>query len=396
MATETEIKKAAERKRPINRVQSMYALRAEMDKQYQDTVKAQKEGRPIAWCTDRISGTFLNVMDVENIYPENYGTSCAAAGLATAYINRSEAEGFPNFVCSYAQNCFGYTARMMELGQIPPEAPRGGMPKPALLVGNCGTTCDTRYKWIQSLGRYLDVPVWITEAPGPLQREALMPGVYERDVKLIVDDLRDFVAFIEKLFHKKFDYAKFEKNNDQAMEMTNYWYEITEELRKARPSPMHARDHYSCFGVVSYNVTEPGRVKELFKKMYDEVKYRVDNKISGINTEEKYRVSWAATGPWHSMNIFDELAERGWNFPRQGYNAQPPIDLSWVKDPIEKLVRYRRRSLEWNIDHDFPPEEATEVKKEIMEKGFTDKLDVVDARDYQLDGVILHSAITCR
>ena len=41
-----------------------------------------------------------------------------------------------------------------------------GMPKPTLLLGS-GYFCDTRYKWFQALGRYLDAPMWVLEMPHP-------------------------------------------------------------------------------------------------------------------------------------------------------------------------------------------------------------------------------------
>ncbi len=391
----TEVKK-----RPINRLQSMYALRAEMDKQYQDALNAQKEGRPVAWCmAEPFATPFLNAMDIDSVYTENYATHCAATGAAAAYVDRSEAEGFPTTLCGYAQNTMGYTARMLELGQIPPEAPKGGMPKPILLIGQCGGTCDARYKWYQALGRYLDAPVWVTETPlAGLQgqRELLMPGRYEHNVKFMVEHLREFVAFLERMMGRKFDYDKFEAGLNETMEMNVLWSEITDELRKARPSPMNSRDHFSAMASSLFRTTEPGRVKQLYKNMNDEVRYRIEHGISGINTEEKYRTFFTGLGPWHGLALFDRLAERGWNFVREGYHPPLPIDLSWVKDPIEKLVRYRERSLEWQIEHDFEPKEAAEVKKEIMEKGCSDKLAVAYARDYQLDGVIFHTALTCR
>ena len=35
--------------RPLNRLKSMYALRAEVDKMYQGGAEASEEGKPVAW-----------------------------------------------------------------------------------------------------------------------------------------------------------------------------------------------------------------------------------------------------------------------------------------------------------------------------------------------------------
>jgi hypothetical protein len=50
-----------EKKRSINRLQSMYPLRALMDKNYKAAQEATAEGRPIAWCMqESYASLFLN------------------------------------------------------------------------------------------------------------------------------------------------------------------------------------------------------------------------------------------------------------------------------------------------------------------------------------------------
>jgi len=391
----TEVKK-----RPINRLQTMYALRDLMDKQYKDTANAKEEGKPIAWCmAEAFSSPFLNTMDIESVYTENYATHCAATGAATDYVDRSESEGFPSHLCGYAQNCFGYAARLIDDmgGEIPPEAPRGGMPKPDLLIGSCGNSCDARYKWFQALEKYLDAPLWVMETVTPGQREALLPGAYDNNVNFIVNHLKEFVNFLERLYKKKFDYDKFAADIDSTVEMNDLWWEITDKMRMAIPSPMNSRDHFSAMSASLFRTTDPKAVRDLYDNMRDEVQHRIDNGIAGINYEEKYRASFQGLGPWHGLILFDKLAEKGWNFPREGYHPPDPIDLSHIKDPIERLVRYRYQGLERQIDNSFGDEEGAEVKKEIMERGYSKRASVgTDARDYQVDGVILHTALTCR
>ena len=49
-----------------------------------------------------------------------------------------------------------------------------------MLLLASGMACDARFKWFQSLGNYLDAPVWCLESPKPGARESLMEGAYER------------------------------------------------------------------------------------------------------------------------------------------------------------------------------------------------------------------------
>ena len=388
------------KKRPINRLQSMYALRAHVDKMYQKGLEAKKVGRPVAWCMlQEWASPILTAMGVETVYPENYGTICAASGVAETFLRRAEAEGFPTHLCGYARNCIGYTARMMDLGwEIPPEAPGEGMPKPMLLVSS-GLICDARFKWFQAMGRYLDVPIWTIESPTNGPRESLMEGAYEYEVNFLVNEIREFVIFLERLLGKKMDWDRLEEVREGTGEMDRVWYAVN-DLRKARPGPMHSRDFWSSMSAALYGgAAEYRELTGLYSNMYDEVKYREDNKIAGINREEKYRLTFEGLPPWHSLGFFDQLAERGWNFVTESYyHPSEPIDvdLSRISDPAERYVRSSHHSLSRRIEENFGAEEAAKIKEEIKQTGFSHHLAIKSARDCQCDGALLHTLLTCR
>ena len=388
------------KKKPINRLKSMYALRGYVDKIYQSGQKAKAEGRPIAWCmAEGWANPILEAMDIECIYPENYGTICAASGAARPFLERSEAEGFPTHMCGYARNGLGYAARMMELdGEIPPEAPQGGMPRPMLLVAS-GMGCDARFKWFQAMGRYLDAPLWTLESPAPGLKESLREGAYERDVHLLVKELRNFVTFLEDLLGKKMAWDRLNVTRDGTREMNKVWWEVN-ELRKARPGPMHSRDFWSSMSASMYRgATDHEAITALYRDMYDEVKYRVDNNIAAINYPERYRLTFIGLPPWHSLGFFDKLAERGWNFVTEAaYHPPKPftIDLSKYDDPMERYVRSRYRGMASFIDEEFEPGEAARIRDEIVQQGTAHRLYHGGIRSFQIDGAFLHPLLTCR
>jgi benzoyl-CoA reductase/2-hydroxyglutaryl-CoA dehydratase subunit BcrC/BadD/HgdB len=386
--------------RPINRLRSMYPLRALVDETYKDTLAAAKAKKPVAWSMLDFGfyPPILNALEIEAVYPENYGTVCAAAGVATPFLDRSEAEGFPTHLCGYAQNCFGYAAKMFKDrgGKIPDEAPQGGMPKPVVLLSS-GAACDARFKWFQALGRYIDVPVWTLESPRSSQRESMMSGVYEREVEFLLSELKEFIKFMEGLVGKKIDWTGFDEDINASMDMDAVWYAITDELRAARPCPMHTRDHFSAMNSSLFRAKDPVRVKGLYQDMYDEVKARIYKGEAGINSKEQYRMAFFGLAPWHALSLFDRLAERGWNFVREDYHPTRPMpEIKTIKDPLERLVRYRHRSLRRTIEDEFPTDEAREVIAEIQERGLSNRPNVRFARKFQLDGVIFHSNLTCR
>jgi benzoyl-CoA reductase subunit B len=386
-----------EKKRSINRLKSMYPLRALMDKNYKAAQEAKEEGRPVAWCMqESYASPFLNAMGIDSVYPENYGTVCAATGAAVSFLERSEAEGFPNHLCGYAQNCLGYVAKMTDLDwKIPPELPQGGMPRPILLVGS-GMGCDARFKWFQALGKYMDVPLWVIEFPTAYGKENLMEGAHERSIQFLIKELKAFAAFLERLMGKKMDWAKLREDIDNTMAMDAVWWEIN-ELRTARPGPMHSRDFWSSMSASLFRTKDPQAVTQLYKDMLEEVKYRVKNKISAINVEEKYRMIFIGLPPWHALKFFDRLAERGWNFvTEQAYHPPQPMDLAGIEDPVERLVRYRHQGMERLIDANFQVKEAEEIKKEMKKTDAVPKLSLKHIKDFQADGGFLHPLLTCR
>ncbi len=383
--------------RPINRLKSMYDLRAYVDSMYEGGGESKDDGQPVAWGMLSIPTPILTAMGMKVVFPENYGTICASAGAAAYFLERAESEGFPNHMCGYCRNGLGYAARMAELGgAVPPEAPKGGIPKPSLLVGS-GAVCDSRYKFFQALGRYLDVPVYIIESPAGGQRESLEEGAHERTVEFLIKEYTQFVEFLEKFLGRKMDWDKIgEVRSSKELDMV--WWS-TNELRKARPCPMNSRDFWSSMSGALYKAGDAQKMTVLYRKMYDEVKFRVDNRIAGINREEKYRLTFEGLPPWHSLGFFDKLAERGWNFVHESnYHPSRPvdIDLTHISDPMERYVRSNHQGLAASIDRDFDPAEASQIKEEIKRQGFSNRLAAKNVREFQCDGAFLHPLLTCR
>lgn len=382
---------AQEKKRPINRLQTMRPIRAEIDETYRRSVEAVRAGKPVAWAMVNywIGDAILHALDIPAVYPESYGAVCAAMGAAQSYLDRCEEEGFPTHMCGYARNCIGYTARMMKDcgGNIPPEAPMGGMPKPAVLVSR-GSSCDAGFKWFQALGRYLDAPMWTLEMPVPGVKEGLSKNVVERNVSFMAQELRDFASFLEGIVNRKTDWDKLSETIQDLEAIGRIWYE-TNELRKAIPCPMHSRDFWTCMNGPTTPTGDLKRKLELYRALYEEVKYRAQHKIGAVN-QEKYRVGFTELPPWHSLQFFDILAERGWNFVVEtwGYHPPKPIDLTNVNDPIERLARISYSGLTTAYF-----EQAARAGEYL---GFLGYPNLEYAREYKLDGFLLHPLLSCR
>ena len=133
---------------------------------------------------------------------------------------------------------------------------------------------------------------------------------------------------------------------------------------------------------------------ELYEKVLEEVKERVANKIGAIGAgtleEEKYRLAFVELPPWHSLRFFDRLAEKGWNFVIETWNYHPPpplAELKEISDPLERIARL----VYWyysNLNLNAVTGGRT--------AGAMVEAYVQYAREYKLDGALIHPLISCR
>lgn len=367
----------------------MYPLRGLIDNMYVKGLEAEAAGKPVAWCMVNWwqGDPILKAMDITTIYPEDYGAVCAAFGAAQGYLERSASDGFPAHMCGYARNCLGYSGRMMDEGGIPKDAPMGGMPKPTFLLGS-GSLCDARYKWFQAMGRYFDAPLWVLDLPHPGVKESMLPGAHEGNISFMVEQLKDFVSFLEDMTGQKLDMDRLRQIMADTVEMNNWWHRVN-ELRQAKPCPMHSRDFWSCMPASLYMAADPAQTTGLYRDMYQEVEKRVAEKTGSLNGEEKFRLAFLELPPWHSLKFFDTLAERGWNFVVESWAYHPPkpIDLSHINDPLEKIARY---SYHWLTGY------YKEAAKAEEWWGYFAYPYLEYVRQFQCDGVVLHPLLTCR
>jgi benzoyl-CoA reductase subunit B len=379
-----------EKKKVINRLKTMHPLRAKVNETYLKSIEAINAGKPAAWAMLNFyyGDPILKAMDVEVVYPENYGAVAAALGVAQQYLEQAYADGFPTHLCGYSLAGLGYTSKMMRefKGEVPPESPFGGMPKPLFLLSS-SAICDARYKWFQALGRYMDVPVWTLESPSPGAKELFIEGASEAMVNMGVKHLRDFVVFVEGMLGKKMNWDRLNETVDLMIEVNRVWYEVN-ELRKAKPCPMHSRDFWSAMAAALFLAGDLEDSLHLYQNMYQEVKDRVDNHIGAI-PEEKYRLLFAELPPWHSLGFFNKLAERGWNFVIEsfGYHPPMPLDLSGISDPLERITRF---NLQFFVGY------AEDARQQNVPSGSFAYPYIKFAREWKCDGAMLHPLISCR
>jgi benzoyl-CoA reductase/2-hydroxyglutaryl-CoA dehydratase subunit BcrC/BadD/HgdB len=151
---------------------------------------------------------------------------------------------------------------------------------------------------------------------------------------------------------------------------------------------MHSRDFWSSMPPALFSMGDFKETIECYRAMYQEVKERVEKGIGSI-PEEKYRLVFAELPPWHSLDFFDNLAERGWNFVIEsfGYHPPMPIDLTGISDPLERITRF---SLQLFFGY------FEEAKKQRVFAGPFAYPYLKYVREWKCDGALLHPLISCR
>ena len=374
---------------PIEKTSARHSLEAArkvrklVKDSYTRAQQAVNEGSPVAWYMVCYINPIFMGMGIAPIMPENWGALCATKRAAEPYILRAESEGYSNHICSYSRIGMGYCS-MVRKGDVPPDAPDGGLAKPTMLIGS-SAYCDTRFKWFQSIARYLDVPCYcfdnqLVPPADTIAREE----VRDQYMKYQVEQYRGLVQFMEKVTGRRMDWDKLASCVDAAIETWRVRFSIS-KFKNAVPCPLPEEDEVALM-VPAWLMEGEQDSLDLFKELYDEVKHRVDNGI-GVIPNEKYRLMWGGgMPPYHTMKMFNYFGDLGAVFVSGGASA-PYIDdaLDSISDPLERLAlrdylwalyRTSRTGGRYNFGFEGPVRDLIEER--------------------QVDGVVFHVARSCR
>jgi len=350
-----------------------------------ETHEAKAQGRPVVYCfLFSLCDEIVRAMGMVPVWPENWAAFCAALHLTEGYLNKANAAGFSDKLCTYSTCGLGFDITRHQLGEAPPDSPFGGLPKPDVMIGTGMLLCDARHKWFQSSQQFTNVPLYnmgVMTPPYDVNPDEV-EGYY---IEYMVAELRGLVEFLEKATGRKMDWEELNHRIDISDETNDIWYRAY-QLRKAVPAPMPTEDALSAFAP---NACLLGTelALDFCRDLYKEVKYRVDNKI-GVILNEKFRLLWGiGIPPWYALMLFNLFEQRGAVFPIEAiYKPWEPVEIpKGVTHPLERLAwrMYRRATYR----HNKARNRSGDADVELL-------IDYID--DYKIDGVVLHRAFSCR
>ena len=355
------------------------------------TIRAKQEGKKLAYtfivC---LYDEILSVMDIVPVWTENYAGVCGAKRDAERFLERAESLGFSRSLCTYALCGLGFDQWREKLGEMPPDAPWGGQARPDMMLSSGQILCDPRNKWYQAAQQYMpDVPIYDVALPYPLYEDDIeVADVADYYIKYIVEELRGLVIFLEKQTGKKMDWDRLSELVDLGEKTWNLIWE-TYELRRAVPTPMGTGDAMNTMVPMVFMLgTQEGY--DFYVGLNKELKEKIARK-EGVIQDEKYRLLWGGGLPsWFALTDFNYFNSKGAVFPVETtYRMIEPIyklNIPETNDPIERLAwRWFGYWTYWYDKAKKRPGSEPDVERLIQY-----------IEDYQIDGVVMHEAFSCR
>jgi len=334
---------------------------------YANAHRAKQEGRPVAWLMFGVPLEIIYTMGVSPLFPENYGTLCAAKRVGYKFCEAAEQDGYNKQLCSYARTVTGHTFHP----EVLPDPPSGGLAKPDMLIAPT-MICDLRQKWFEDVARRLDVPIFYIGLPdNDATWQTGLPDQYLLD--LFVSETKDLIEFLEKTTQKKFNEADFLQRLAWANEAIDLRLEIL-EARKHVPAPMGSSDYFASIfpGMTMLGTKE---AVDFYQRMLAEIKERAENNI-GIVPEEKFRLMWSGIPIWFNLGLLNYPEPLGGVMCIEGNYQSLPRERS--EDPyIDLAYRYFQKNGSIGVDS------QVDLAKQFVQS-------------YQIDGVILSYTQSCR
>lgn len=269
-----------------NKMSSKELLGMLQTQYYADLAVAREQGRKVAWASSIVPQEILETMDVAVCYPENHAAAIAAKGAAMPYIDRAEALGYSNDICSYARINLAYA----DILKNDAKNEVVNIPRPDFVV--CvNNICSVLIKWYECLAKFWDVPYILIDVPYNYD------GVVTQDrVDYIKEQLKDFIRQLEEICGKKFDYNKF----TQVMKISNrtaHAWSRAMAYAAMKPSPM---DGFNMFNYMSMMVCLRGKESSyhLYEAIEREMEAFVAQHKSQYRGEQKYRLMWDGIACW--------------------------------------------------------------------------------------------------
>lgn len=323
-----------------------------------------KGAHPVAWVTSGAPVELLRAFGFYTVYPENHGALCGAKGMGGRLCRVAEDQGYSQDLCSYA--------RIDLAVDLSGQTPVGRLPKPDLLFAS-NNICQTVTYWYSVLSERLGVPLLLFDTPFNYTE-----GPRQNDRAYMVQQLEEMIPVLERVSGRAFRGEKLQEVLHLSKETAETWGAVLATL-KARPAPMTIFDAFVHLAPVVSLRGLPVAL-EYYRSLLSELRQRIEQGQGGVRTE-RFRLLWDNIAIWPKVRAFASLfAARSMNFVTATYtNAwAETAPLMEANDPFEAM--------------------ADAYSRVILNNSLAHRLALMEGlvRDYHVDGVVIHSARSCK
>jgi hypothetical protein len=281
---------------PQRRLASVDAIRAHQRAWLAETREKAFAGEPFAICNSDEFEEAFTVLDIPVIIINYWSAVVTREGKARHFHDVLKAHGY----VAPPSHALGFGTTL-----DPANAPWGGLPKPAVILGS---TRDEGYLRVAELwAREAGCPVYPLDFNFVGQFSiTLPPNWWERmrdDWESVVDphrlalrleQVKGLIAYLEMLTGRPFSLARLREVLELRNRQMDLWIEARDVVARARPCPISLRDQMALYQVTWRRGTETSF--ELLRAYYEEVKELVAAGV-GTGPTERYRILLATTGP---------------------------------------------------------------------------------------------------
>lgn len=319
--------------------------------------------QPVAWVSSGAPIEVLRALGYYLVYPENHAALCGARRKVVEIAEEAESAGYSRDICSYARTDIGSV--------LSGNTPVGKLPKPDLLLVS-NNICQTILNWWQVLSVEFQAPLVVIDTP------FLYGEAEDHQVEFVRQQLEEMIPIAERVAGRSLSFARLKEVGRLAKEASELWCEVLDRCQH-RPAPMTAFDGFGLMALVVALRGEAGTV-QFYREVLAELDERIANGVGALKNERK-RLLWDNLPIWYRVRWLSTLlAERGVNIVVSNYT-------------------YAWGELASMMDLERPLESAARVYLHpILNRSTGAKLASMKrmAKDFSLDGVLLHSDRSCK
>ena len=311
----------------------------------------------------------FRAFDFRIVLPEINALHCSRQNVAVEMIHHGESLGYSGDVCSYVKSDLGMMA-----GPPKGRAPFGTIPPPDFIVITHGG-CSTYIKWAEALSREFGCPLVMVDIP--FVRED-RPTDYDHNY--VRTQLEELIPLCEEMSGKSLDVNRLKEILKISEQTITLWSRLL-EYGKLKPTPLDGYFEAIAYMAPLTILRGTTDALEYYKAAIKQMDERIEKAYSPVG-QEQFRLFFEGSPPWPKLHEFWKMF-RSW--------GAVGVASSYVRvtcacegiqygpdKPFDYLAELAAQSFyNWNLG---------------KRRKFQEKL----AREYAVDGFVMHSVRSCR